>query len=110
MSDVKEKVQFRQGDVFIIAVDDIPSTAKEEKVTGRIVLQYGEVTGHAHAIYETKNTQVFVDGVAKFLKIAVDALLKHEEHATVVIPPGTYEVRRQIEWDALKGLARAVID
>ena len=41
---------YRQGDVLIRQVNEIPSQAKVKKNVGRIVLAYGEVTGHAHAI------------------------------------------------------------
>jgi len=35
-------------------------------------------------------------------------VLRHEEHATIPLPAGTYRVRRQREWDA--GAARRVWD
>ena len=43
--------QYRQGDVLLIPTDAIPEKAKRvTRDAGRIVLAYGEVTGHAHAI------------------------------------------------------------
>ena len=41
----------RQGDVLILPVDKLPDGCTEvPNDKGRIVLAYGEVTGHAHAI------------------------------------------------------------
>ncbi len=41
----------RQGDVLLVPVKSLPIGAKEIPLDkGRIVLAYGEVTGHAHAI------------------------------------------------------------
>lgn len=41
---------YRQGDVGMQYVASLPAGAKPVENTGRIVLAYGEVTGHAHAI------------------------------------------------------------
>lgn len=52
---MRKKLQFqaRQGDVFIKAVAKIPADAKvKPRDNGRVVLAYGEATGHAHAIAE----------------------------------------------------------
>lgn len=42
----------RQGDVLLVEVtEEIPAEAKKvERDHGRVVLAYGEATGHAHAI------------------------------------------------------------
>ncbi len=41
----------RQGDVLVLEIDDIPKDARRvPRDDGRVVLAYGEVTGHAHAI------------------------------------------------------------
>src|SRR5207244_3151024 len=42
---------YRQGDVLILRVETPPATgALIARDTGRVVLAYGEVTGHSHAI------------------------------------------------------------
>jgi hypothetical protein len=48
--------QYRQGDVLLIKIDGIPKQASAEKNPDRIVLAYGEVTGHAHAISSRQAT------------------------------------------------------
>ncbi len=96
----------RQGDVMVRQIAAIPASAKEEKPKdGRVVLAYGEVTGHAHAFYGGR-VHYFMEtgsgGVAAkaFIRVAGDAPaeLKHEEHGTIAVPPGDYEVVRQREY------------
>ena len=100
---------FRQGDVLVMRVDSIPKQATPEQLTeNRIVLAYGEVTGHAHAIAPTEAKSFTVkEPVAihdwrceKFLQVAIGnvARLKHEEHATIELPAGKYAVIQQREY------------
>jgi hypothetical protein len=97
----KRRVEmFRQGDVLIIPVKSIPKTALAVERNGDVVLAYGEVTGHAHAI-KSERAALFSDPklAAIFMCVTDDPVaLEHEEHGTVTIPPGGYEVRRQKEY------------
>jgi hypothetical protein len=54
MKDHHKSHQIRQGDVFLLPVKSLPPRCKPiEPENGlRFVLAHGEVTGHAHAIYE----------------------------------------------------------
>lgn len=94
---------FRQGDVLIVPVSKMPTTASEPvaREQGRIVLAHGEVTGHAHAI-RTEKAALFRDPklAAIFLHVTGDApaLLEHEEHSTIALAPGDYEIIRQREY------------
>jgi hypothetical protein len=93
---------FRQGDVLIIPVAQMPAGLKKlAREDGRVVLAHGEVTGHAHAIAD-KRAALFRDPklAAIFMHVTGDApvALEHEEHGTIAIPPGDYEVRRQREY------------
>jgi len=47
-------IQIRQGDVYLIPVAKLPAgcTPMQPEAGRRFVLAHGEVTGHAHAIYE----------------------------------------------------------
>lgn len=89
--------QYRQGDVLIIKHDgEIPATATPVKRdNGRVVLAYGEATGHAHAI-KAKNASLFRDPkLAKvFMMVTGDApaALEHEEHGRIDVEPGNYEI------------------
>lgn len=94
---------FRQGDILIIPVDVIGEPEELEPVKrddGRVILAYGEVTGHAHAI-EAEGATLFRDRklMSLFLTVAGDAVaLEHAEHDTIWLPPGRYRVVRQREY------------
>ena len=92
---------FRQGDVLVREIDRLPSglhTVPRDE--GRIILAYGETTGHAHAISapDAEATLLTADEQHRFLRIVASVSLDHEEHGTIAIPPGAYEVIRQREW------------
>lgn len=91
--------QFRQGDVFLVQVREIPKKAAAvEREKGRIVLAYGEATGHAHAVLDA-DVQLLALGDARFLEVGgKGATVRHEEHAPIKLAPGLYEVKRQREY------------
>jgi len=92
---------YRQGDVLLIAVDAIDTKAPQTRdAKARIVLAYGEVTGHAHAIHDPEVTLYGTDLENRFLEILTEggAILSHEEHAPIHLPHGNYRVVRQREW------------
>jgi len=116
------KAQHRQGDVFVNPIARIPVNTKPGKLdNGRIVLAYGEVTGHAHAIqagdavsireldcsgeyadcYLRKASDPRATGphVHRFLRVDGESVeLTHEEHNAHMIAPGDYEVTIQREY------------
>lgn len=104
---------FRQGDVLIVRVDGEVEVGKPvPRDTGRVVLAYGEVTGHAHAIadrganlYELREDKTLVgDDVwaraSRILQVSAKAgvELRHEEHAAILIPAGNYRIVHQREY------------
>lgn len=96
---------YRQGDIAIIPISqDEDHAARHGNAVapdkGRIILAYGEVTGHAHALpvgdvelYET------ADAADRFLRVVRATTLTHEEHAPISLPEGDYIVRRQREYE-----------
>ena len=96
------KQQFRQGDVFIIAVDKIPEGAKPAKKDARgVVLAEGEATGHHHRIGPAFRTAKLLEHAeGTFLRVTGGKVvaLTHEEHTPIEIPPGDYRVRIQREY------------
>lgn len=95
---------YRQGDVAIIPIAQVPTGLKRiRRNHGRIVLAYGEVTGHAHAI-ASRQAELLegADLRDRFLRVLSEGgvALRHEEHATITIPKGDYVVRRQREYTA----------
>jgi hypothetical protein len=127
----KIPTQFRQGDVLIVMVDSLPKGAvAKPRDNGRVVLAYGEVTGHCHAITERKcvhydapdavsaaeallasvgmKRQLTAENAPTFLELAVEAPLQHEEHGTIKLPVGTAVVIRQREYSPTE--LRSVVD
>jgi hypothetical protein len=96
----------RQGDVLLVPVTTIPAGAIQvARDAGRVILAYGEVTGHAHAIVHPDVTLVS-DEQAGELRMWMQVTapepveLRHDEHDTLLIPPGTYRVIRQREYQS----------
>lgn len=95
----------RQGDVLLVPVDRVPEGLKEIPLEdGRIVLAHGEATGHMHVIEGEAQflAEDLEDFDRRFLMVEEEAELVHDEHDTITVPPGEYEVRRQREYDGLE--------
>lgn len=90
---------YRQGDVLVRRVTDVPVTAKPVDLdNGCVILAYGEATGHAHAIH-SRAKMFRDDAMATWLQVDTDgADLVHEEHATIYLPAGNYQVVIQREY------------
>lgn len=92
---------YRQGDVLVQQVEKIPDGLQAvPRDKGRVILAYGEVTGHAHAV---EGDVEFLAADLKeleerFLHVEREAQVVHEEHDTVTLPPGDYRVVRQREY------------
>lgn len=102
---------YRQGDVLIVPVKSIPESVEPiAREAGRVVLAHGEITGHAHAIKD-KRAALFRDPklAAIFMHISGDeaVALEHDEHETIKLPPGDYQVVRQVEYtpEAIRNVA-----
>ena len=93
---------FRQGDVCLIRIEKLPAGCVEVQSEGdRVVLAYGEVTGHAHAVYgvtkEAPKVRLWSAGAERFLQVLTRCELVHEEHSAAVLEPGTYLLPGQYE-------------
>jgi len=107
---------YRQGDVLISQVAQLPEAAHPIEKGGKIVLAWGEVTGHHHRIEndgDVAEAQEFTmkdaaGAVQRFLKVfGLGATVKHEEHAAIALPPGIYEITQQREYapEAIRNVA-----
>lgn len=90
---------YRQGDVLIVPITaELPEGAQAvERDNGRIVLAYGEATGHSHAI-ASKSATLYAHGDVRYLHAKRPVALRHEEHARIDIPAGLYRIIRQVEY------------
>lgn len=98
-------MMYRHGDLLIIMAAVPADARKQRRRNGRLVLAEGEVTGHAHAIldpgadlYDLIPAGDVDEMRQRFLRVTAEVALTHEEHATIMLPPGEYEVRRQREY------------
>jgi len=91
---------FRQGDILIKKVSQIPKSATKKK--DNIILR-GESSGHAHRL---NFGNIYNWNGSLFLDAYDDATITHEEHGTIELERGIYEVVRQRESDPIGGNLR----
>jgi hypothetical protein len=95
--------QYRQGDVFIKKIDELPKFIKLNKVkevNGKLIYALGEKTGHHHhtkimddnaVLYTDENGNMWLEAKSN---IQVD----HEEHETIPLEKGFYSISIQREY------------
>ena len=90
--------QHRQGDVFL-SPSRIPAAAKPIPIVDRLILAYGEVTGHTHRIEDLEGVEAYETEDGRIMiRLSKEAALRHEEHLHPrLIQPGEYEVIQQCE-------------
>jgi hypothetical protein len=99
---------YRHGDLLIQPVQTPPDGGKKRNNT---VLLAGEVSGHHHrlsggAVYDLPDAAApFQIG---YFTLEDEEKLTHEEHGTIVLPPGAYKFYSQREYD--EQADRRVID
>lgn len=99
-----------QGDVYLTEAVEIPNNA--EKVSarnGRFILAEGEATGHAHAVVDDE-LEVYERNGILYIKASRPFTIVHEEHASITVEPGIYEVDRQREYDPFLEETRIIRD
>lgn len=87
----------RQGDIMLIKLAELPEQAKPQDNKDRVVLAWGEATGHAHAIPTTHAAAYEWQGDT-LVKVKPGAQLVHEEHTAIPLTRGVYQLRRQVEY------------
>lgn len=89
----------RQGDVLIRRIATMPAKltplAPEH---GRLILARGEATGHHHSIPASAGTLNLDEGGTMYLTIDQLTSVDHQEHASIPLEPGVYQVVRQREY------------
>lgn len=86
---------YRQGDILLIERDENPLI----QLANTNILKEGTLTGHHHKV---KNGKIFfqpIDDKQVFAYVMAEdnCELYHDEHRTIKLPIGVYEVRRQRE-------------
>jgi hypothetical protein len=92
-------IMYRQGDLLIIEANNVPEEAVK---LNTLNILGSSVTGHVHKL--TKNSSVVYSHTPTwdrrgnfYLIIKEPDKLVHEEHKSIDLPVGVYEVRRQRE-------------
>jgi hypothetical protein len=96
---------YRQGDVLIKKVDEIPKNLKKKNN----ILAYGEVIGHKHQFVNQNVTTLVNNQEQQYIDVQQDSILQHEEHDNITIEKGKYIVIQLREVDLL-GEVRQVLD
>lgn len=100
---------YRQGDVLLVEVTDAAAVGEwtTREHAGTLVLAHGEATGHAHVIRSQRAVLAEQRHPAsraqpRELHLVVHGeeavALEHEEHDSLLIPPGVYRLIRQREY------------
>ena len=121
----KTLLKIQQGDVILRQVskeDWANQDLKHQCISGvdREVLQEGEETGHAHAIYRDTmpkdvsvtlfKTQEYARNNGGVIITGGSVILKHEEHAPIELPTGYYIQQIVQEHDHMRGVTGRVAD
>lgn len=96
----------QQGDV-LLKDSRIPKDAKPIKGN---VLQHGELTGHAHRLFNGEYQIFETPEKEMYLRVVTPTALRHEEHHEIMLPPGEYNIGIVREYDPFEKLERRVID
>jgi hypothetical protein len=88
--------QYRQGDVLLRPIKVTKRGRAETVKTERHVLAEGEKTGHVHVMENVRVADLFGTNV---VVADVPTDLVHDEHKTITVDPGAYEVVQQREYD-----------
>ena len=101
----KNDRHYRQGDVLIERIAEIPTTAEKQDKSSRIILAHGEVTGHHHALETTDPADWWKKGEIAptnekpatlagelFVSIPVGGVVTHPEHSEITLPAGHYRI------------------
>lgn len=101
---------YRQGDLIIKPINKLPENLKIVNKENRFVLAEGEQTGHKHLLV-AERMEILQDTNGKFyFNFGNSVELTHQEHKTITILPGIYEVGNEQEYDYMLNEIKKVQD
>lgn len=99
-----EKV-YRHGDVIIFKLKEKKLPKYTSKKMKKVVLAYGEVTGHSHQLTgDLEVMEANLDQDEMMFRLQSPGVLRHEEHDQIVLEPGIYLKVNQVEYDPFQDL------
>lgn len=103
MSNQKQQY-YRHGDLLFVKVDSIPEEFKRYKKNPKshsrgVIVAEGEKTGHHHTLEAVEQYYDFQwnGNRISFIEIQKETKIEHEEHGTIILPPGKYQINFQRE-------------
>lgn len=104
--------QVRHGDLLLEKRSDLTPEEIAENATPRQdgVLAFGEATGHSHQVEGGQVLETEDGSRYAIVGEESEAQVTHEEHDTIELDAGVYEVNNQQEWDIETGDQRRVVD
>lgn len=97
----------RHGDILLRQIEKLPTELTEVKTN---VVAEGEHTNHSHRLIGGEAT-IYKDGLQMmFVQVKEPTTIQHEEHKTLEIPKGDYQVIIENEYDYFLEAVRQVKD
>lgn len=102
---------YRHGDILLKRIKTLPQ-GDEVKTKGQYILAYGEVTGHKHVmtVEKPEHLKVLDNDGGIFIELTEPATVTHEEHNTITVEPGYFEVIHEQHRDPFMGSITRVLD
>lgn len=86
----------RHGDVMLKPISEPENSVRRDGPAVAVTLMEGEKTGHSHVLHGADLTLHARRGFGGVIvNVPTGAELRHQEHKTIIVPPGWYEVVRQ---------------
>lgn len=101
---------YRQGDLLIRKIEKFPMDKGRMRHKKDNIILEGEATGHAHRLVDgTLYTDWGVGNAGMYIDVPLRGEIVHEEHGTIELRKGLYEIVRQREY-LKEGATGFVID
>jgi hypothetical protein len=98
----RTRKQYRQGDILIEDVDELPADAKPQTRLRRLVVAQGEATGHHHVLLPRRKHMDWWQNTAGdlYVRSGEAGRLVHDEHGAIeILTDAPFIVcRRQVEF------------
>jgi len=112
------ELKYQHGDVLLKRIDKLPCDVKKKKGN---TLALGESTGHHHSLVKVGSSHQQLETVSglsfyedvdgnSYVDIDIPLDLKHQEHKTITVDPGIYEIDIVREFDYEANEVRRVVD
>lgn len=101
------------GDVDLIQVEALPEGLKKQKTKNGYVVRHGE-SGHRHTLVIDKlsDVDIYLDPLTGYhvFDVKESIEISHEEHKTIVIEPGIFIEKSEVEYNPFERLLKKVVD